>query len=201
MIKIKIAMPVLNKSMIKKETINSILSVINSGIYDFMDSPYYWHGVFIDENRNALVNDNKSDAQYQSISAEWDKILFWDSDVVANINDVRNLVEADKPIIASLYKARNGGYSGGKFSIDGVVNLSKYNGRLIELPWVSAGFLLNDKSVFNKIEYPFFDRYMFKRKVGNKIFQRRLGEDISFCLNAKRNGYKIYVKGTVEHLL
>ncbi len=130
---------------------DSIGRLLKSTQYDFLQSPYCHYGIYIDQNRNALVNDNKTDAVKQTIESEWTHILFIDIDIVANIDNVKVLVDEDKPIIASLYKSRAGGYSGGHITQLGATGIDRYNGSLIELTWVATGFLLIRKDVFNNI--------------------------------------------------
>ena len=64
---------------------------------------------------------------------------------------------------------------------------------LIEVAYTGFGFICIKKGVFESMEYPWF-KPTFKT-IGNVVDFTM--EDVSFCLNAKERGFKIYVDPTV----
>lgn len=122
-------------------------------------------------------------------------LLFIDDDMVFNDDAFERLLSHDLPIVGGLCHNRrppympilmreyNGGYT---FVYDYDREIDE-NG-LIEVDATGAAFLLVKREVFEKIAATGEDPFAI----------RGPGEDISFCLRAKEQGYKIYVDTTVE---
>ena len=67
--------------------------------------------------------------------------------------------------------------------------------KLVEVDWVGTAFTLINMKVFKKMPRPWFE-YDFNPK-------HIVGEDVLFCIKAKKLGYKVYVDPEVNigHLL
>lgn len=210
MVEIKVCTPCYKKDLIKPETEKSIEALLDSDISSV------WaclEGTIIDDLRNDLVNDKKTDLVYQTITQPFTHYLFVDSDIQFEVDDVRTLLSYDFDIVAGAYKMRDVPnmscdgffkYDGVDGSIGGLVgNHYDMCNKIVDQDWCGAGFLLVKIEVFEKCAYPWFHRFLIN-KIGNdgKLHRRQAGEDIGFCVNAKLHGYKIMVDHTtkVKHL-
>ena len=140
--------------------------------YDTCAGPHIWR------NRNRLISD----------IGWWSYYLFWDADVsVANpLEAIGRLILRQKPIIGAAYEMRrDDGLRSYCAAVDGKGHLSMASTGLHAVSWVGAGFLLVEGNVFTKIEKPWF-RHEF---VGDD----QTPEDIGFCMNALRSGFRSYV--------
>lgn len=149
-------------------------------------------GTQIADSRNSFINDNKSNKIKQDpLNYEW--FLFIDSDIGFNKSDVDRLLEHKKEIVSLPYKTHKnpGVYQCGYFTnIQGNIRerISIEEKGLKEVDFCGAGMLLVNRSVFCKIDFPWFKDYTLI--VGDQA--NHVSEDLAFCVSAKRAGYKIY---------
>ncbi|MFW6219503.1 MAG: hypothetical protein ACOCZ5_01230 [bacterium] len=203
---IKICTPYYNN--ICEETRDSIYGLLDS---DRLNCAWLYHrGTAIATNRNFLINEGKSDLEFQKIDDSFSHYLFIDSDIVVTVNDVEKLLEYDFDIISASYIDRdnNDCYVGGHFLkdinniINGVNKLSIFHRGILEVDWVGGGCLLVKKKVFETLPFPWFRHTILnKYKNGNKHCLM-VHEDVGFSLLAKQYGYKIYLDCNikVDHL-
>jgi len=123
-------------------------------------------GVWLHDNRNICV-------EY----ADGDDILFWDSDIVADVEDVEKLRNSNLDIVSGSYEHRG---KSGMVCCTPDLPLDSFG--LHELDYCGAGFLFIKKEVFQKLNKPYFFHYPDEP-----------GEDIYFCREAKKAGFKVYV--------
>ena len=195
---------------------NVIEESTQQGIYDLLDSEEIncalmsIQGTNIANARNTLVNNNRSDLEYQTLQDDFTHYLFIDSDVVPTVKAIENLLEYDLDIVSAAYKSREQGYSfvGGLFkhTEDGyfkdALKLKSDSTGLMEVDWVGGGCVLVKKEVFEKTPYPWF-RYPIKEIVKDgRVHKKLIYEDVGFCMNVKEAGFKIYMDcdTTVKHL-
>lgn len=194
---------------------NTIDERVQQAIYNLLDSEELkcaWiakQGTAIAFTRNLLVNEGKSDLEYQKINDDFTHYLFIDSDVVVKVEDVKRLMSYDLDIISGAYKSRENEYSyvGGLFK--------KHNGKfvdalkfktdstgLMEVDWVGGGCLLIKKKVFESLPYPWFRHPIMKIEKNGNTHCSLMFEDVGFCMLAKEHGYKIWMDcdTEVEHL-
>lgn len=128
-------------------------------------------GLYLFDNRNACIE-----------MAGGEDVLFWDSDILATAEDVKKLIQRDKPIVSGayikrdstdLYCARNSNW------------IESSTAGMVEVEIVGAGFLFIDGSVFESLKKPYF-RHKF-------IDDTQTGEDEGFCMHARCNGYTVYL--------
>lgn len=151
-------------------------------------------GPLMFNNRNSLINDQKSQMKKQFPLEEYDAFLFVDSDISFSLNNVLKLIESKKEIIGSPYLKHDdrGLYSTGNFHKE-IFGSTKFNYSIIEkglkqVDFTGTGFLLIQRNVFEILEYPWFEP--IKVEYGNQA--EVVGEDIAFCMKAKQNGFQIY---------
>lgn len=151
-------------------------------------------GTIISRLRNSLLNDGKSKKVSQSPVSNFDYFLFVDSDIGFTLDNVLKLLSQDKEIIASPYLCHdnNGTYQCGVFYSDQPGNIKYrytiYEKGTKEVDFVGAGFLLIKRSALEKIEFPWFREMLLEVGQDADI----IGEDIGFCLNARKSGLKVY---------
>lgn len=165
-------------------------------------------GRTVDIARNILVN------RALEQGAEW--LFFLDSDVLIPDGTIDKLVERNRPIISGMVKMKSGDgtlWCAGVNTNDGkflFTNTADWTTPLITADVVGCGCLLVHSSVFWKIkgEYPDLQYFEFTKDRGYKPekypdpLMANVGEDIYFCLLAKKCGYEITVDTTVrcEHI-
>lgn len=142
---------------------------------------------------------------YQAIDTEATHIMFIDSDMVFPTDGVDRLIAHDKDIVGGLYHKRTENHPAVIFTQieDKLVNITRSMGRfsddeLFEVDVIGTGFLLIKMDIFKKMEPPFFyygDPEEFRLKK-TPLFD--LGEDTTFCLKARKNGYKIFCDPTIK---
>lgn len=147
--------------------------------------------------------------QETAIEDNYDYILFIDSDIIFNINNLKELIKDDKDIVSGIYRTidiktipavenldddyfvLNGRYD--YLLFDEVVKRSK----LIPVDYCGMGFILIKKGVFEKIKYPWFFRETKVIEKNELKIEDMHSEDVSFCLNAADEGFKIYIDPSV----
>jgi len=154
---------------------------------------------YLANSRNLMTHNNTSSRKWQTLSKEITHYLYVDSGNVFDPINVDMLLKHDLPIISGAYKARNNDefycaghaeYKPNKITKNYLPITTK---GLREVDIVGAGFLLVKREVLEKMDYPWF-RYEWIRFKKNDIeYQTQSGEDVGFCIHAKRYGYKIYV--------
>jgi GT2 family glycosyltransferase len=131
----------------------------------------------------SLVYTAREEAAKALLQGEYDSLLFVDSDMVVPPDLLIRLIEADKDIVSALAFRRTPGYepcifkecseTDAKFYLD-------YPKGLIEVEGVGMACTLIKRKVFETVPGPWF----FPHKT--------LGEDLSFCVRARKAGFKIF---------
>lgn len=135
--------------------------------------------------------------------ADYDYILFIDSDMVFDYFQFERLVKLDKPIASGLFMLTGGVYYSCATKFDKKTGeserLSVYEGQLKKKPfkvaWNGLAFTLIKKGVFEKIGYPYFRQEIYFTKSGQL---RLMSEDVGFCERAKEAGFDIWVDPQVK---
>lgn len=155
--------------------------------------------------RNKLVNEGKSDLQYQKLNDGFTHYLFIDSDTVVSVEAVKKLLSYDLDIVAGAYVSRESEYCyvGGHFKYDDknivdFINIEKSTKGLIEVDWVGAGCLLIKKGVFENLPYPWFHYPIIEKMCDGDKHAEMVFEDVGFSMLAKKHGYNIYMDCDVE---
>jgi len=143
----------------------------------------------------------------QSLSHyDYDYYMCIDSDIEFNPEDVQALVNRNVDIISGFYQFRyNNNYGvAGTFQYTGCTihkdGFLKWDSTgLKEVDWVGAGFLLIKREVLENIDFPYFREGIltYINNDGKEEAQWH-GEDVGFCISAKKAGYKIYVDCDVK---
>jgi len=198
---IKILTPYYN--VIDTKTERAITNLLDSKILNCA-----WlslRGTAIAYIRNKLVNEGKSDSQFQKLDDGFTHYLFIDSDTVVTEDVVKKLLSYNMDIVAGAYVSRESEYCyvGGHFKYkDGdiidFVNIEKTTNGLIEVDWVGAGCLLIKKEVFENLPYPWFHYPIIEKMTDGNKHREMVFEDVGFSMLAKKHGYKIYMDCDVD---
>lgn len=151
-------------------------------------------GPLMFKNRNSLLNDGVSQLKKQIPIIGYDYFLFVDSDISFKLNNVLTLLRHDEKIIASPYLSHNrsGLYNVGQFyeGMPGAIKFhyTKFDVGLKKVDFVGTGFMLIHRTVLETMEYPWFRPSVLD--MGDKA--EVIGEDVAFCIDAKKNGFDIF---------
>lgn len=147
--------------------------------------------------RNALLEPGpgspKKDCKPFDGKVMYDYMLWIDSDMAWEVQDVLKLIEADKDIITGLCPVNTDGvgalgfindFSPVKYMILGGIEETEP----FEIEFCGFAFLLVKKGVFEAMEYPWF-KYREIDVDGRIVVP---AEDFAWCIRARELGYKIY---------
>lgn len=122
------------------------------------------------------------------------KVVFLDSDIVWNQQDMHKLLNSDKDIICGAYMTRDGSLACG---IDETRLQYSYLDTLtsdLELVFSGMGFMAVNFEVLKKMKAPWF-QVEYLEKDGD---MHMIGEDVYFCNKARELGYKVYLDPTIR---
>lgn len=150
---------------------------------------------------DAPVHDWKT-RQIASGAFTYGKIFWIDSDISWNLEHFIKIYESDLDIISGLYQTSPAGIVAVHFP-DKEGRPTKVNkvefmlhDEPVEVGGVGFGFVAMKSGVFEKCDRPWF---LINRVTWTDVeYPVNVGEDYSWCANAQRNGFKIYVDPTVK---
>jgi len=134
----------------------------------------------------------------------YDKIFWIDSDIEWTVEAFQTLLESELDIVGGLYQTSpQGRVAVAMFDAEqrptvvNEVDFIMYEPEEpIEVYGVGFGFLAVKQGVFENCDRPWF--LMERIKWPDIDFEVNVGEDYSFCVNARRNGYTVYVLPNVK---
>lgn len=120
---------------------------------------------------------------------KYDYVMWVDSDCIVPKNALVKLLEADKDIIAGVYRHKILGsqtvvakrFTNSKKETYMDLLRSDMKNGVIEVDAFGFGCCLMKVSVLEKIEFPWF------------VYTTDMGEDVYFCRKAQNAGYKLYL--------
>lgn len=146
----------------------------------------------------SLVHQSREEIAREVIQTDCTHLLFIDSDMVFEPEDIEKLLKRDKDIIGAPYNYR---FLPPKLTVkiqdeQGNKVLKEMPDGTIECYAVCTGFMLIKTEVFRNIPHPWF---FFEQDKKGKLI---CGEDVWFCRQARKAGYKIYFDPTtnVKHI-
>lgn len=148
-----------------------------------------YEGCYVHSLRNMLFND-----------ANGDYLLFIDSDMSWNPENIQQLVRAEKDIIGGLYYKRRFPYGPVVYNHNGSTfePVKTVQERLFQCDGIGTGFLLISRKVINMFKQPEYQTdwgYAFdpiKCENPGAAGSYYVGEDLSFCAKAKHMGLEIW---------
>lgn len=179
-----ICVPMRNR-YVHNKFVASLMTLLKPGVGQFIDCI----GGVIHESRNLLVE--------KALELDATHILFIDDDMVFPPEALIKLLENDVDIVCGLAFRKVAPYDPVIFklyeNIDGTIDIlaiEKIRQGLIAVDAIGSAFVLIKRRVFEKMEKPWY-------KWGDTSFgiytkSGGLGEDISFSLHAKRQGFNVH---------
>ena len=163
---------------------------------------------------NADVNRGKNQKPFNG--EHYDYLMWIDSDIIFNINSFLELIKMDKDIASGWYSQPSGSLSKGSFTTPVVENMNdeyfkkhgfyqflsakeiKDKKEKFKVDYIGFGWVLIKQGVFEKIKYPWFAPKFMKL---NDNIEDVCSEDVSFCIDAKKENFDIWVnpKAHVGH--
>lgn len=164
--------------------------------------------------QSSLVSDARERTATNTDSSNWktneigsgeftyDKILWIDSDIAWEPEDVKRLYYSDADIMSGLYQSS----PDGRVAVhqENAEGLPTYVDKIefmlhdfpVEVKGVGFGFVMIKQGVFETVERPWF---LIRRiKWPDVDFYTMVGEDYSFCAAARAAGYTIWVDPLVK---
>jgi hypothetical protein len=147
---------------------------------------------------NSIVESRPLQGQFT-----YDKIMWIDSDISWNPEDVIKLYKSDKDIVSGAYLLASGEVTAYKkilgpgYTHQDVIKMKE----LTEIDGSGFGFICVKQGVFESLSRPWFQQAMVTKKdeeTGEKFTFPLMGEDISWCHRVKQNGYQIWLDPTVR---
>ena len=183
--KILLGMP--SVGMIPSKTVISLLATVERGKVD----PMIVTGSLVYDSRDAI-------ARY-AVDNGYDYVLYVDSDMVFNAEDLKRLLAHDVGICSGLYVSRQGERKNIAYSK--IITRRRFPYRKPEL--------INDNqsSGFGSVAAVGFGFCLIKTSVLKSMFKyykslfepcKGLGEDAAFCYRAKRIGFKTFIDRDVK---
>ncbi|GAA4797628.1 hypothetical protein GCM10023200_37330 [Actinomycetospora chlora] len=149
----------------------------------------------IDQARSQIASDALADG--------FDELLWIDSDVVFDVDDVRRLREHDVPIVCGIYPKKNSRALSCHLLPDTRTVRFGTHGGLLEIRYAATGFLLTRREVYDGIarheQLPVCNQrfstpvvpYFLPLLIPDGDGTWYLGEDFAFCERARRSGFTI----------
>jgi hypothetical protein len=131
----------------------------------------------------------------------YDKILWIDSDITWNPQDVLKLYNSDKDIVSGAYLLSNGEVMAHKEKLGKpyTYNEVKEMTEPVEIESAGFGFICFKSGIFEKMPRPWFQSFPVTTQVDGKDYTfNTIGEDMSLCYRAKDLGFKIWLDPTVR---
>jgi hypothetical protein len=130
--------------------------------------------------------------------------IFWiDSDIEWSVESFRAIYESNLDIVGGLYQTAPDGrvavamFDGaGQPTVVREQDFIMMDGPIHEVYGLGFGFIAMKSGVFEKCDRPWF--LMERIRWEHLEFDLNVGEDYSFCVNARRNGFKVYLDSTIK---
>lgn len=190
-ITVYVAIPTMDN--IKVETASSIIQYVQDRHYPSM----------VNFHRHSAAHRARNILALQAIDKGATHLMFIDDDMVFEPTWVDQLVDHDKDIVGGVYRSRHNPDKVMVYDlIDRRINERRVGEGLVQVDAVATGFMLIKTSALLKMYRPWF-KYAEKGINNNdglipvidhkdKFPNHDLGEDISFCLSAGKQGIGIY---------
>jgi hypothetical protein len=132
----------------------------------------------------------------------YDKILWIDSDISWQYEDVKKLYESDKDVVTGAYLMGNGDVMAYKEIMGSPYTFEQVK-QMAEIERIEAcgfGFVCVKSGVFEQLTRPWFQSVSAEIKLedGTDFLFSIIGEDISWCERIKRLGVEIWFDPTVR---
>jgi 2-polyprenyl-3-methyl-5-hydroxy-6-metoxy-1,4-benzoquinol methylase len=176
---------------IRGDVLTNFLSILNENVNKYDLRLVFSKRFPLDANRNELVE--------KALEHNPDYLWFIDSDMLVPPNALDNLINTNKDIVGALCFQRKPPYrpvvcvmKNGKYKLLDYIKLNQ----IIEVDIVGFGCVLVKRNVFDKLKEGGCNTF-FQFKNINSDVTEQLNEDMTFCENARKYGFKIYSNTSV----
>lgn len=159
--------------------------------------------MYLDKSRSYLAT--------KALSDGYDELMWIDSDMVFNPDEIEVLRAHDLPMVCGLYpmKSKTGGLASKLLGSCKTLTFGPEGG-LTEIRYAATGFLYTKREVYTRIkdkfnlpictgdDYGDIVPYFYPMIAYDGSSYSYMGEDISFCERARQCGYKIYADTTIR---
>lgn len=150
-----------------------------------------------------IHNDNWDTKEIGLGAFTYGKIFWIDSDIEWDIPEFEKILNSEHDVVGGLYQVSPSGRVAVAFT-DGagqptVVNEADFimlEPEPMECFGIGFGFVAMKQGVFENMDRPWFKIEHFRW--AHLDFDVNIGEDYSWCINARRNGFKVMVDPTVK---
>jgi hypothetical protein len=160
-----------------------------------------------DAREITLNGDNQNDPGEQRPfkgQVTYDKIMWIDSDIAWNPEDVIRLYESDKEIVTGAYLLASGESPiydeifGPAYTYDKILEMKEP----VKIAAAGFGFIMVSQGIFEQLTRPWFQSPMYTKTMGDgRTFTFPiLGEDLSWCKRVTDLGYDIWFDPKVKVL-
>jgi hypothetical protein len=164
--------------------------------------------------QGSLISSTRELTALDSYNQDWDatkvgsgaytygKIFWIDSDVEWDVTEFKKIYESPLDIVGGLYQTHpNGRVAAAFLDANGLPKAARESDFIlydepIEMYGVGFGFIAMKSGVFENCNRPWF--LMERIQWPHLPFELNVGEDYSFCINARRNGFKTFIDPTVK---
>jgi len=165
--------------------------------------------------QGSLISSTRESTALDSYVPNWDtrevgggaftygKIFWIDSDIEWTVDAFKQIFEAEQDIIGGMYQTSPDGRvavaffdSAGQPTVVREQDFMMIEEEIHEVYGLGFGFIAMKSGVFEACDRPWF--LMERIRWSHLEFDLNIGEDYSFCVNARRNGFKTYLDSTVK---
>lgn len=182
--------------------LNTIIEFDRLGIRWAYSSEYSSH---VGDAREITLSSSEANDINNSVpfhgKIKYKKLMWIDSDITWEPEDILRLFYSDKEIIAGVYLFADGRTSvfkeflGSIYTKDEILKLDN----ITEIQGSGFGFICIQNGIFELMSRPWFQSSVGTiERNGEKISFPVMGEDLSFCLRAQKLGYKIWLDPKVK---
>jgi hypothetical protein len=125
------------------------------------------------------------------------KIIWIDSDMSWTPEDFLKLYEAEEDIVSGIYLNDQRKPMFSHSNKETTVDLIKSE-KIFEITHCGFGFVAIKQGVYESIPRPWFGTEYAAYKKDDLVYPVPYGEDYSFCVKARKAGYKIFLDPTVQ---
>lgn len=159
--------------------------------------------VFDARETTIIGNRNNDITQTKPLNGEitYDKIIWIDSDISWEPEDVVKLYESDKDIITGAYLLASGEVTIYPEVLKRGLSWEEFKEKkeLFEVDGAGFGFVCIKNGVFESMSRPWFQSVPVTVEADNKTYKFNiLGEDLAWFLRAKELGYSVWVNPDVK---
>lgn len=188
------------KTLISVPTAGFVLPAMMNDLISLVNHSHNWKTFHTLDC--CVIQEARNQAVQRMFDLDCDGVLFIDFDQTFPKDALEKLIDTNKeivgyPIIRKTppYYPCIGKWDENKQEYVVYENYPKNN--LFKVDYIGMGFTYIRREVFEKLTYPYFD-FTWLVNDKHKWGERSIGEDVYFCMNAKKAGFEVWCNPFVE---